>query len=137
MDVVFQNDDQTIEISYDDIYNILMIRFQGIIDHTEYIKAYEVFISLTHKHQCKRFIYNTQRIKKVSVKSRVWYLNHVYPNIRTDQMLSAIINAENIGSQVATETMRDALIEMGYIPTELQRFETYEEAFEWLINYKN
>jgi len=129
---MYQNTDQNIRVSHDASLNIVMIQFEGVIEHEDYQSAYNKLIELTKKHQCTKFIYHTKKIKKVSVRSRIWYLNHVFPAIYTPEMLISVVNAEHIGSQVATDTMRDALQEMGYGHIPFNRYNTLEEAMNWL-----
>lgn len=132
MEIIYQSEDQTIKISCDPASVILMIQFDGIILHQTYQEAYNEFIKWANTHQCTKFIYDTKKIKKVSIKSRTWYLNHVAPKILSPTVRIAIIKAENIGNQIATDTMRDGLIEMGYSKLAVKRFDTFEEALVWL-----
>jgi len=132
MELIYEHADHCIAISQDKELNIIMIQFQGVVEHEAYQEAYRVFMELAASSQCLKYIYHTKKIKKVSVRSRIWYLNHVFPNLYKSTMLTAIVNAEHIGSQVATDTMRDALIEMGYDELNVQRFESFEEAKSWL-----
>ena len=132
MDIVYQSDDQTITVYFDPSSIILMIEFNGIVIHQTYQEAYTEFIKSTKTHNCKKFIYHTKKLKKVSVKSRIWYLKHVAPAIFQEGIRTAIVNAEQIGNQIATDTMREALIEMGYGELSVKRFDTLDEALIWL-----
>ncbi|MGB0521761.1 MAG: hypothetical protein ACPGJS_02315 [Flammeovirgaceae bacterium] len=132
MDLVYQNKHQSIKVCFDGISNIIMIQFEGVVSHEDYQQGYTKLIELTKSHGVKKFIYHTKKLKKVSVKSRTWYLNHVASQIIQPGVLFAVVNAENIGNQVATETMQDALMEMGYTDMLFERFDTYKEALIWL-----
>lgn len=132
MKLIYEHSDHTIKIFQDEVLETLMIQFEGVVEHETYQEGYGEFMDLIAKTNCLKLIYHTKKVKKVTVRSRIWYLNHVFPTIYISGMLTAIVNAEHLGSQVATETMRDALIEMGYDEQNVQRFDTLEEAQTWL-----
>lgn len=132
MEIVYQSDDQSVTVYFDAAAIILMVQYNGIVAHETYEAAYTELIDLVEKHTCKKVIYDIKKLKKVSVRSRVWYLNHVAPQMIQGNVRSAIVDAEQIGNQVATATMRDALLEMGYSADAVQRFDTLEAALTWL-----
>lgn len=132
MELVYQNDQQSVKVAHDISLNIVVIRFTGHVDHESYQAAYTKFLEVALHHQSKKLLYDILKLKKLSVKSRIWYLKKVAPELLIPNVRSAIVDAENLGNQVATETMTEALIEMGFSPTMVKRFDAYEEAWSWL-----
>lgn len=135
MDLVFESTDQTIQIFHLAQPNILNIKFEGQIHHSTYQVAYLKFIQLAKTHHCLKFLYDTQKLENVTLKSRTWYLNQVFPKLFKPGMCSAIVSAEHITNQVATETMKEALFEMGYTKHTMTAFEDRTEAMEWLLTH--
>ena len=96
------------------------------------ITVHMQLIELAKQHQCTKFIFHIKKIRQVSVRSRIWYLNHVFPAIYRPDILISVVNAEHLASQVATDTMRDVLNEMGYQDIPFNRYENLDEALTWL-----
>ena len=131
-DLLYQNREHSLRLWHYSDTKCLVLEFDGDISHEDYVEGSEALLHQLHSHNYHRYIFDNTKLRFVSVQSRAWFIRKFFSRLHVPKQRIAVVSSEvSASSRVAVDTIREAVINMGFEVSSLITT-SLEEALKWM-----
>lgn len=129
LDTLHKSNSQNASIEVDYEYSICILTLKNRVSHQEYVQVYEHLADLIDDYQFKNLILNLKELKKASLSSRRYFVQHIVPYVyrKRKSVTLTLILPSNFYQKIMIEGMAYFVKKSGF-QAQIRYFKSLQEA---------